>query len=159
MRLNAAAAGGPPYKDRAVTRTEGGVRVSAAVLSAEESEAVYGAPLAKKAIQPVWIEVSNHETLSYFLMSPGLDPNFFPASEAAEAFAHGDSPGGKDELDRRFRRLAFQNPMLPGQTISGFVLTHLSEGVKLVQLDLIASATQGRSPSSSSCRASMPITT
>jgi LssY C-terminus len=133
-------AGGPPYKDRAVTRTEGGLRVSAAVLSAEESAEVYGAPLAKKAMQPVWVEVSNHETLSYFLMSPGLDPNFFPASEAAEAFENDDSPGGKDELDRRFRRLAFQNPILPGQTKSGFVLTHLNEGAKLVQLDLVASA-------------------
>ena len=51
-----------------------------------------------------------------------------------------DSPGGKDELDRRFRALAFHNPILPGQTNSGFVLTHLNEGAKLVQLDLVASA-------------------
>ena len=51
-----------------------------------------------------------------------------------------DSPGGKDELDQRFRRLAFHNPILPGQTVSGFVLTNLNEGAKLVQLDLVASA-------------------
>lgn len=127
------------YKSRAVTRTEGGLRVTTVVLSALESAAVYGVPLAKKGIQPVWIEVSNGEALSYFLMSPGLDPNFFPASEAAEAFTNNDSPGGKDELDRRFRGLAFQNPILPGQTKSGFVLTHLNEGAKLVQLDLVAS--------------------
>ncbi|CAE6739553.1 hypothetical protein R69927_00786 [Paraburkholderia domus] len=132
-------AGGLAYKSRAVTRTNGGVRVSAAVLSAEESEAVYGVPLAKKMIQPVWIEVRNDDTHTYFLMSPGLDPNFFPASEAAEAFVHADSPGERDELYRRFRRLAFHNPVLPGQIISGFVLANLSEGVKLVQLDLIAS--------------------
>jgi hypothetical protein len=131
--------GGLAYRSRAETRSNGGVVVSAAVLSADESEAVYGVPLAKKMIQPVWIEVQDDDTHSYYLMSPGLDPNFFPASEAAEAFVHGDSPGGKDELDRRFRRLAFHNPVLPGQTISGFVLTNLSEGVKLVQLDLIAS--------------------
>ena len=127
------------YRSRAVTRTEGGLRVSAVVLSAEESAAVYGVPLAKKGIQPVWIEVSNDETLSYFLMSPGLDPNFFPASEAAEAFINSDSSARKDELDRRFRELAFQNPIVPGQTESGFVLTNLTEGAKLVQLDLVAS--------------------
>ncbi|BCZ85672.1 hypothetical protein PTKU64_93470 (plasmid) [Paraburkholderia terrae] len=132
-------AGGLTYKSRAVTRTEGGLRVSASVLSAEESEAVYGVPLAKKEIQPVWIEVQNDDTVSYFLMSPGLDPNFFPASEAAEAFADSNAPVGKDELDRRFRGLAFRNPVLPGQTVSGYVLTNLSEGAKLVQLDLVAS--------------------
>src|SRR5947199_374108 len=73
------------YKSRAVTRTEGNVRVSAAVLSAQESLAVYGLPLATKSLQPVWIEVENREDRPYFLLSPGLDPNFFPASEAAEA--------------------------------------------------------------------------
>ena len=112
--------------------------MSTAVLSAEESEAVYGVPLAKKTIQPVWIEVQNDDTHSYFLMSPGLDPNFFPASEAAEAFVHDDSPGERDALYRRFRRLAFHNPVPSGQIVSGFVLANLSEGVKLVQLDLIA---------------------
>jgi len=89
-------AGGIPYKSRAVTRTEGGIRVSAAVLSAEESAAVYGVPLAKEGIQPVWIEVQDDDMVSYFLMSPGLDPNFFPASEAAEAFAGTKVPGGKE---------------------------------------------------------------
>ena len=51
---------------------------------------VYGVPLATKGIQPVWIEVENHDDIAYWLLSPGLDPDFFPASEAADAFA-GDS--------------------------------------------------------------------
>ena len=76
-------AAGLDYKGRAVTRVEGGVRVSAAVLSADESAAVYDLPLAERAIQPVWIEVENRDDRAYFLLSPGLDPNFFPASEAA----------------------------------------------------------------------------
>ena len=129
----------PNYKGRATNRTEGGLRVYASVLSAEDSVAVYGAPLAQKGIQPVWIEVQNDDPVSYFLMSPGLDPNFFPASEAAEAFADSKALVTKDELDQRFRRLAFHNPVLPGQTVSGFVLTNLREGAKLVQLDLVAS--------------------
>jgi hypothetical protein len=127
------------YQSRATTRSDSGVRVSAAVLSDEESAAVFGVPLAKQSIQPVWIEVQNDDTRSYFLMSQGLDPNFFPASEVAEAFAQGASSGGKEELDARFRQLAFHNPVLPGEKTSGFVLTHLSEGAKLVQIDLIAS--------------------
>ena len=125
------------YKSRAVTRTEGGVRVSTAVLSADESATVYGVPLAKKSIQPVWIEVENREDRAYYLLSPGLDPNFFPASEASETLASGESPEQKVELDRRFRQLAFRNPVLPGVTTSGFVLTNLDEGFKFVQIDLV----------------------
>ena len=123
------------YKSRAVTRTEGGVRVSTAVLSADESATVYGVPLADKSIQPVWIEVENREDRPYFLLSPGLDPNFFPASEASETFASGKS--SQAELDRRFRQLAFRNPVLPGATTSGFVLANLDEGFKFVQIDLV----------------------
>jgi len=118
-----------------VTRTEGGVRVSTAVLSADESATVYGVPLADKSIQPVWIEVENREDRPYFLLSPGLDPNFFPASEASETFASGKS--SQAELDRRFRQLAFRNPVLPGATTSGFVLANLDEGFKFVQIDLV----------------------
>ena len=82
------------YNSRAVTRSDGGLRVSTSVLSATESEAVYGVPLANTSIQPVWVEVKNREDRAYYLLSPGLDPNFFPASEAAEAF-FSDVPRGR----------------------------------------------------------------
>jgi hypothetical protein len=127
------------YKSRAMTRTDDNLRVSTAVLSAGESAAVYGVPLAKHAIQPVWIEVENSGEHTYYLLSPGLDPNFFPASEAAETLAPGSSAEQRAMLDQRFRRLAFRNPVPPYTTVSGFVLTNLDEGVKLVQLDLVAS--------------------
>ena len=127
------------YKSRAVTRSEGGMRVSAAVLSAGESAAIYGVPLAAKAIQPVWIEVENGEDSAYYLLSPGLDPNFFPASEAAETMTSHASPEQRAEFDRRFRQLAFRNPVLPGAKAAGFVLTNLDEGFKFVQIDLVSS--------------------
>ena len=128
----------PAYQNRAVARTDGGVQVSTAVLSPQESAAVYGVPLAERKIQPVWIEVRNREDGNYFLLSPGLDPNFFPASEAAEAFAGNASHDQQADLDSRFRALGFRNPVRPGETVSGFVLTNLNEGAKLVQIDLVA---------------------
>lgn len=127
------------YKSRAATRTDGGVRVTTAALSATESEAVYGVPLAEKSIQPVWIEVENREPRAYYLLFPGLDPNFYPASEAAEAVTLGQDAERRAEIDRRFRELAFRNPVPAGATVSGFVLTNLEEGAKLVQIDLVAS--------------------
>ena len=127
-----------PYVARAQSGTQGQVRVSAAALSADESAAAYGSPLADKLIQPVWIQVENNDNVPYWLMFAGLDPNFFPASEAAEAMALRSSPRKLAELDRRFSELAFRNPVPPGGTVSGFVLTNLHEGVKLLQIDLFA---------------------
>ena len=127
-----------PYVARAQSGTQGQVRVSAAALSSDESAAVYGSPLADKLIQPVWIQVENNDNVPYWLMFAGLDPNFFPASEAAEAMALRSSPRKLAELDRRFSELAFRNPVPPGGTVSGFVLTNLQEGVKLLQIDLFA---------------------
>lgn len=124
------------YRERALSRTEGGLRVSASVLSADESLAVYGVPLAEKGIQPVWLEVENGDNVAYWLMSPGLDPRFFSPSEAAEFF----SPDGRrDALEHSFRELAFVNPVPPGGIVAGFVLTNLDEGLKMVQVDLLAS--------------------
>ncbi|WP_233805809.1 LssY C-terminal domain-containing protein [Paraburkholderia sp. HP33-1] len=128
----------PGYRNRAVTRTEGGIQVSTAVLSPEESAAAYGVPLADRNIQPVWIEVENREDRNYFLLSPGIDPNFFPASEAAEGFAGAATHDQRADLDRRFRNLSFHNPIRPGEKVAGFVLTNLNEGAKLVQIDLVA---------------------
>jgi hypothetical protein len=127
----------PDYLSRAVTRVDGGLRVSVAVLSTEESERVYGAPLSSKAIQPVWVRIENHDDRAYYMLFPGLDPDFFPASEAAEAF--GTTPAQQAELTRRFRDLGFRNPVLAGTTTQGFVLTHLDAGGKLVQIDLVGS--------------------
>jgi len=129
----------PGYLERAQSKTLGDITVSAAALSAEESAAVYGVPLAEKLIQPVWVEVENKDDVPYWLLFPGLDPNFFPASEAAQAMASKDGGRTSEELDGRFREPAFTNPVPPGGKASGFVLTNLHEGVKLLQVDLFAS--------------------
>lgn len=129
----------PDYRERVSTRGDDEVSVSISVLSAGESRDVYGVNLAKKNIQPVWIEVTNSGRSDFWLISTGLDPNFFPASEAADAFASGSRGGLAPGLEQRFEALAFRNPVPAGKTVSGFVLTNLQKGVKMVQLDLFAS--------------------
>lgn len=126
----------PGYLERAQSRTIDDVRISAAALSAQESSSVYGVSLAERGIQPVWVEVENKTQNLYWLMFPGLDPNFIPASEAAEAMA--DKKHELADLERQFKDLAFRNPVPPGRTVSGFVLTNLQEGAKLLQVDLFS---------------------
>jgi len=126
------------HVERLQSMTKGGVRVSTSVLSASESQALYGEPLADKGIQPVWIEVENHDDTPYWFMSLGLDPYYIPATEAADAFA-GNNVDTNHVLTQRFQQLAFQNPIPPGATVSGYILTNLHEGVKMVEVDLVAS--------------------
>jgi hypothetical protein len=126
--------GTPAYVARAQSRTADKLRVSGAALSAAESAALYGVPLAEKGFQPVWIEVENGDSVPYWLLFPGLDPGFLPPSEAAEIMAR--TPDVSGELVRRFRELAFHNPVPPGGKVSGFVLTRLHEGVKMLHVDL-----------------------
>jgi hypothetical protein len=99
-------------------------------------------PLASRGIQPVWIRVENRDDKAYWLLSPGLDPNFFPASEAADVFAAGLDADRRPQLEQHFAGLAFRNPVRAGETVSGFVLTNLDEGVKMVQVDLVAGGRQ-----------------
>ena len=129
------------YKSRAETRSNGTVVVSASVLSVDEGRDIYGITLARKNIQAVWIEVENGDEETYWLLSPGVDPNFYPASEVAEAFATTHEDETEEVLERRFTALAFRNPIPPGKKVSGFVLTHLDEGIKMIQVDLIGNRT------------------
>jgi hypothetical protein len=126
------------YKSRATIRSDGGVMVSASALSIDESREVYGVHLDKKGIQPVWIEVENNDEVAYWLMYPGIDPYFFPASEAVDVFASTHPDETPEVLTERFDRLAFRNPIPAGTRVSGFVLTNLDKGVKMIQVDLVA---------------------
>jgi hypothetical protein len=46
-----------PFQERSQSKVDGDVRVTVAVLSAEESCQLFGVNLAGKDIQPVWIRV------------------------------------------------------------------------------------------------------
>ena len=127
-----------PYKKRAQTQAQGDLIVTVALPTATEAAGIYGADLAEKQIQPVWIEVRNDAAVPYWFLISGLDPNYFAASEAAHAFHATTADGADRALDERFDSLQFRNPVMPGATASGFVLTNLDEGVKVVDVDLIA---------------------
>mgnify|MGYP001821703574 FL=1 len=125
----------PPYQDRALTQSTQGVEVTVSVLTGEESKAVYGIDLEDVLIQPVWVQVRNESTRPYWFMMTGLDPNYFAPSEAAYAFL--PSTSDLAALSAKIDSLSFKNPIRPGGTASGFVLTNLDEGVKAVDVDLI----------------------
>ena len=75
-----------PFTDRSQTKTDGEVRVTVAVPSAEESEQIFGFPLAGKNIQPVWLEVENNSNRGFFLYHIAMDPDIYSSGEVAWKF-------------------------------------------------------------------------
>jgi hypothetical protein len=125
------------YKNRTKSSVKGNVAVTVSVPTIAEAQAIYGVELAKKQIQPVWVEVKNDGMAPYWFLPSGLDPDYFFPSEAAFAF-HTNSDDANRKIDQKFQKLQFQNPVRPGSTEAGFVLVNLDEGFKAVDIDLIS---------------------
>jgi len=125
------------YKNRTKSSVNGDVAVAVAVPTIAEAQAIFGVELASKYIQPVWVEIKNGSTAPYWFLPSGLDPNYYSPSEAAFAF-HTGSDDANRQLDEKFRKLQFQNPIRPGSTEAGFILVNIDEGFKAIDIDLIS---------------------
>ena len=69
------------FQERSQTRVEGDLQVTAAVLSADETEAVFGFALYKKGIQPIWFEIENKDDEPTWFLPYSVDPDYFPPLE------------------------------------------------------------------------------
>jgi len=127
------------FRERAQSKSDEDVRVTVAVLSAEESKELFGVNLASKGIQPVWVKVENHDDRPYYFVSAGVDPNYFSPLEAAYATHTGYTNSSKKRLEAYFKSMHFRNPVMPNAAVSGFVFTNIDEGEKVVHVDLIGS--------------------
>ena len=59
------------------------VKVTVAALSIRESERFFGVRMAKRGMQPLWIEVVNHSSQPWRLDLANLDPAYYTPMEAA----------------------------------------------------------------------------
>jgi hypothetical protein len=125
------------FLDHAETRTIGPVRVTASALGPNESQAVFGVPLALYGIQPVWLEIENSDTMPLFYLRAGTDPEWFSPYEAYWLARFKAPRDANRRMENRFYELQFEGPVFPGQTKSGFIFTRLDEGVKALDIDLV----------------------
>lgn len=128
------------FHERAVTKEQGEVRVTAAALSADESVEVFGARLDSTGIQPIWLMVENASSTLYWLFPTSVDNDYFPPNEVARRADLISEGVGRAELTRRLHKLAFPKVVGPSQTVFGFVYTNADEGVKAFNVDLVATA-------------------
>ncbi|MGB9442317.1 MAG: LssY C-terminal domain-containing protein, partial [Desulfobacterales bacterium] len=127
-----------PFQERSKSKVSGEVRVTVAVLSNEESRQLFGVNLAGQGMQSVWVRVQNADSSPYWLMSAGLDPDYFSPLESAYAFHSILSSSLNDKIDDQFRVMNFRNPIAPGTSVSGFIFVNRDEGIKVVDIDLIS---------------------
>lgn len=125
------------FRDRLQSKYDQDVRVTTAVPTAKEAQAIFGKNLAHKDIQPVWVKVENHSDKTYYLVTIAVDPNYFSPIEVSHSVHGGHSDAVQNEIEYYFRSMTFRNPILPNTAVSGFIFTNLDEGEKVVQIDLI----------------------
>jgi hypothetical protein len=156
------------FLERAAVQKDEKVVVRAAVLDVRESDRFFGVPLARRGIQPVWLEITNHATHPYRLRLASIDPNYYPPLEVAfvNHFHIGRRLAGFGLLATLFfpmlillffkvlgarssnRRMDayFQEHGIgcglihPGGQLSGFVFTSLDEGTKQFSVRLQGAA-------------------
>lgn len=157
-----------PFRDRAQTQDGGDLRVTVAVLDAREAERVFGVPLYRRGIQPIWLEIENRSDDPYLLSKPSIDAQYFSPLEAAYVshvrttswlpdvgvakvlFAPLLVPGAIDglrasrvnqEMDEHFLEHGFGSDVIGGgETVSGFVFAGLDEGSRKVKVVLFGTA-------------------
>jgi hypothetical protein len=128
-----------PFTERAQTKTDGEVRVTVAVPSAEESEQIFGFPLAGKNIQPVWLEVENNSDSGFFLYHIAMDPDIYSSGEVAWKFQSSlYTKNSQKNIYDLFRNNEIDWFFKPGTTTAGFVYTNLKMGTKAVLVRLFA---------------------
>ncbi len=101
------------FRDRSQSKYDKDVRVTTAVPTAEETEAIFGADLAGKEIQPVWVKVENHSETTCYLISSVVDPNHFSPNEVSFLVHGGLGETGRKEREYHFRSLMFHKPIPP----------------------------------------------
>src|SRR5262249_39682550 len=158
----------PPARDfqsGAVGQERDGIAVRVAVPDAAAGRAFFGVPLARRGIQPIWVEVTNRTPRPHRLQCVAIDPHYYSPLEAA-AVCHFSGVRkflwfgalawlylpfvlllaaklltvgrANRRMDAFFRAQAFRlRPIPPGGIQSGFVYATRTEGTKAILVQLL----------------------
>lgn len=159
------------FLTRGQTQETAVAQVTAAVLTAKESHQVFGVPMARRSIQPVFLKIENRHTSPLRLYLLDIDPHYYTPLEAAginhfsvlkRLSAYGiaawyflpillmlplkafTASWANRRMDACFRSQGFPlRPIPPGETAEGFVYTTLDAGNKTVHVCLYATGGLG----------------
>jgi hypothetical protein len=124
-------------RTRAVTEEINGVRLSATVLSSDESKRMLGANINKKEVQLIWLEVENNTSQALWLLRAGTDPDIFSPLEVAWSYHAAFAQETNAIVDAHFEAMAF-HPLIPAHsTQSGIMYTNPHREIRLLNVDLL----------------------
>ncbi len=122
---------------RAVTEEINDVRLSATVLSSDESKRMLGANINSKEVQPIWLEVENNTSQTLWLLRAGTDPDIFSPLEVAWSYHAAFAQDSNAIVDAHFEAMAF-HPLIPAHsTQSGIMYTNPHREIRLLNVDLL----------------------
>jgi hypothetical protein len=126
-------------RERALTKESSGVRVSTAVVGTKEARAIFGIDLLQNNIQAVWLEIENNTNHTLILLPTSLDPDYFAPLEVAYAYHEIRASDVNAAVDEHLQTLNFpiRSPILPGSSLSGYVFTNRTKGMKVIDVDLL----------------------
>ncbi|MBW2582628.1 MAG: LssY C-terminal domain-containing protein [Deltaproteobacteria bacterium] len=125
--------------ERALTKESNGIRVSAAVVGTEEAREIFGIDLFQKNIQAVWLEIENNSDRPLILLPTALDPEYFAPLEVAYAYHKTHTADANAAIGDHLLTLNFpiRSPILPGSSMSGYVFTNRTKGMKVIDVDVL----------------------
>ncbi len=126
--------GSVPFRERAVTQAEDGIRVTAAVPDKKETRELFGLSLYKKRVQPVWIEIENTTDEPVGFLPFSVDADYHTPMEIASLSRRGSN---RREAEQQLFRNSVNMWIAPGQTRSGFIYTNPDEGTKAFNVDIV----------------------
>jgi hypothetical protein len=130
------------FQERSQTQDDGQFRVTASVLSADETKAVFGFALYKKGIQPIWLEIENKDEKPTWFLPYSVDPDYFPPLEVTYPYHRTFDDKYNDQIDRYFLDHSMGLYLAPESVRSGFVFTNLDLGTKSFNVDLVGKDSQ-----------------
>ena len=153
------------YLERAQVQEDPRAKVTVAVLSSAESHRLFGVDLARRGIQPVFVQIENRSPEALRLQMVGIDPRYFTPLEAAAAvhfsilrrlsafgalgwmflpllllvpFKLITAHQANRRMDDLFRERGFRlGPIPAAATAAGFAFTTLDLGTKAVHVRLV----------------------
>jgi hypothetical protein len=160
-----------PFIARSQRQENAAACVTVAVPTTAESRRIFGVPVGRHGIQPVFVRVENRSAEGLRLQVVSLDPAYFTATEAAGVCHHSflrrlaafgalgwfllplvllaplkllSAWRANRRMDDLFRHLAFRLvPVEPGSSAEGFVFATADAGTKAVHVRLVALGSPG----------------
>jgi len=119
---------------RSHTKAINNVTITAAVPSENESRELFCANLYSNNIQPVWLEIANNDDKPVWFLPYSIDSEYFTPMETSFISKSFSDP----EKNRFYNSVSFNGMSIPPNKVkSGFVFTHLDEGSKEFNVDIM----------------------